>query len=132
VDVAVLAALCMVVQDVVATIMVMAEAANRGWLAGVMDTVGWYFSITTTSISVTALQSHVVSEKVEVLLLVGLANLFGTKLGQVTGHRLLGSRWLVVRERPDGPRDEPDEKDQDRQQRARHWRRQASRENGRR
>lgn len=87
--IALLAALCMIVTDVVATIMVQAEAANRGWLAGAMDTVGWYFSIGTTAISVTALQGHSFGTKVWVLVLVGAANLFGTKLGQVMGKRII-------------------------------------------
>ncbi len=89
---AALAALCMVVVDVLATIMVQAEAANRGWLAGIMDTLGWYPSIICTTLCVLALDGHSVSAKGAVLALVGLANLLGTKLGQVAGKRLLASR----------------------------------------
>lgn len=87
---ALLAAACMLITDVLATIMVMAEAANRGWLAGIMDCAGWYVGIATTTISVTTLSGHDTVRKIWVLVLVGAANVFGTKLGQVTGQRLLG------------------------------------------
>lgn len=87
--IALIAAGCMLVQDVLGVILVQAEAANRGWLAGAADTVGWYFAIFTTSISVTALQSHNTVDKVYVLAFVGVANALGTKLGQVLGKRLL-------------------------------------------
>ena len=92
--VALIAALAMVANDICSTILVMAEAAERGWLAGAMDTLGWGVAICTTTISVTALQGHSLSEKVWVVALVSSANLFGTKLGQVAGTRLLHSRHL--------------------------------------
>jgi hypothetical protein len=87
--VAILAALAMVANDIAGTILVMAEAAGRGWLAGAMDTAGWLVSITTTTISVTALQGHSFSEKVLVVAFVSAANLFGTKSGQMIGTRIL-------------------------------------------
>lgn len=86
---ALIAAIAMVASDILGTVMVMAEAADRGWLAGGCDWLGWYVSISTTTISVTALSGHSASEKVFVLVFVGAANLIGTKLGQMTGHRLL-------------------------------------------
>ena len=81
------AALAVVVQDVVGTVMVMAEAKGRGWLAGVMDAIGWIVGITTTTISVTALQGHDMPRKVAVVLLVTIANVVGTKLGQLVGSQ---------------------------------------------
>jgi hypothetical protein len=87
--IALLAAIAMVASDVLATIMVQAEAANLGWLAGFCDTAGWYVAIATTTISVTSLSGHDTARKIWVLGLVGAANLFGTKLGQVTGKRVL-------------------------------------------
>lgn len=84
---AIIAAIAMVIQDVLGTIMVMAEAKNRGWLAGVMDSAGWIVSITTATIAITAFQGHNMNEKVLVVILVSLANLFGTKLGQMIGSR---------------------------------------------
>lgn len=86
---ALIAAACMAGQDILATIMVMAEAANRGWLAGFMDLLAWYVGIVTTTVSVTTLSGHNTAEKALVLVLVGAANVLGTKLGQVTGSRLL-------------------------------------------
>ena len=89
--IALLAAGCMVCQDILATIMVQAEAANRGWLAGLMDMLG-FVAISTTAISVNALNGHgCLINKVLVLAFVGAANVFGTKLGQVSGH------WLLTR-----------------------------------
>ncbi len=92
--VALIAAACMVVSDMLAVVMVQAEAANRGWLAGWMDTAGWYVGIATTTISVTALDGRDLATKVWVLVLVGGANLFGTKAGQMSGH------WLLTRKQP--------------------------------
>jgi hypothetical protein len=93
--IALLAAGCMLVTDIVATAMVMFEAANRGWAAGALDCLGWYFSIATTAISVNALNGHSLMGKVWVLLFVGASNVFGTKLGQVTGHWLLTRKGLA-------------------------------------
>lgn len=86
------AAACMVASDVLATIMVMAEAKEMGWLAGFMDMAGWYVSIATTSISVSTLSGHNTMDKVYVLVFVGLSNVFGTKLGQMTGSKLLKNK----------------------------------------
>jgi hypothetical protein len=87
--VALIAAFSMVCADILAVIMVQMEAANRGWFAGAMDGLGWIVGITTTSISVRVLNGHSTSGKVWVILLVTAANVFGTKLGQVIGSRLL-------------------------------------------
>lgn len=94
--VALIAAITMVVTDVLGVIMVMAEARNRGWLAGWMDTAQWIVGITTTTITVTALQGHSTSEKVLVVVLVSAANLFGTKLGQVIGHRFVTDKTTLA------------------------------------
>jgi hypothetical protein len=88
---AILAALCMVAVDVLSTVMIQADSANRGWLAGIMDMLGWYPSIICTTLCVLALDGKSVSAKVAVLVLVGAANLFGTKLGQVVG------KWFLTR-----------------------------------
>lgn len=95
--VAILAAVTMVLTDVTGTIMVMAEARNRGWLAGWLDTAQWLVGIVTTTVSVTALQGHSLSEKVWVILLVSAANLFGTKLGQVLGSRFVKDKTVEQR-----------------------------------
>ena len=87
--IALAAAGAMLCTDILATIMVMAEAKERGWLAGLMDMLGWYASIATTTISVTSLTGHDTTQKVWVLLFVGAANVLGTKLGVVTGKALM-------------------------------------------
>lgn len=94
--VALIAAAAMVATDVLGVIMVQAEARNRGWLAGWMDTAQWLVGIATTTISVTALQGHSVSEKVLVVGLVSTANLFGTKLGQVIGERFVSDKTTLA------------------------------------
>ena len=87
--IALIAAACMIVQDVLGSCMVMFEAANRKWWAGLCDTFGWYVGISTTTISVTSLQGHNMTQKVLVLVFVGTANLFGTALGVASGDWLL-------------------------------------------
>lgn len=90
--IAILAAACMAVEDVLATITVQAEAGNHGWLAGLTDMLAWYFAIATTTISVTSLNGHALWPKIWVLSLVGISNVLGTKLGQVSGKRILSHR----------------------------------------
>ena len=88
-NISLLAALCMVFQDILGTLMVQAEARNHGWIAGLCDTTMWLFAITTTSISVTALQGHNVHEKVLVVILVSLANVIGSRLGVFLGKKYI-------------------------------------------
>lgn len=90
--IALLAAAAMVLQDCIAVVMVQAEAKNLGWTAGLMDMLGWYVGIATTTISVTSLQGHNTGQKIWVLGLVGLANIFGTKGGQLLGQRFLAGK----------------------------------------
>ena len=85
--IALIAAITMVLTDCAGVIMVQAESRNRGWLAGWMDTGQWIVGITTTFITVEALSSHDFARKVSVVVAVSLANLFGTKLGQVIGSK---------------------------------------------
>lgn len=93
---ALIAAVTMVVTDVLGVVMVQAEARNRGWLAGWCDTAQWLVGIATTTISVTALQGHSLAEKVWVVALVSAANLFGTKLGAVIGHRFVQDKTSLA------------------------------------
>lgn len=90
--VALIAAIAMVITDIVGVIQVQAEAANRGWLAGICDAVAWGVGIATLTISVSALQGHNMGEKILVVTLVTIANVVGTKLGQVVGKKILSSR----------------------------------------
>ena len=85
--VVVLAALCMFVQDVLAVLLTDAEARNHGWLAGALDSAAWLVAITTTTITVTALQGHDTSLKVLVVVTVSAANLLGARTGVALGKR---------------------------------------------
>lgn len=87
--IALLAALCMVVQDILGTCMVQAEARNHGWLAGLFDSIMWLFAIATTTITVTALQGHSLHEKVTVIVAVTAANLIGSQLGVLVGKKFI-------------------------------------------
>lgn len=95
--VALLAALSMVATDIAGVVMVQAEARNRGWLAGWLDTAQWIVGITTTFITVEALASGDFARQAAVVISVSLANLFGTKLGQVIGSRYVHDRTLEQR-----------------------------------
>jgi hypothetical protein len=99
---ALIAAITMVVTDILGVIMVQAEAHNRGWLAGWMDTAQWLVGITTTTITVTVLQGHSLTMKALVIVLVSAANLFGTKLGQVIGaHFVTDTNARTISQRLD-------------------------------
>jgi len=84
-----LAAGCMFVQDVLGVLLVDAESRNHGWLAGVLDSAVWIFGIATTTIAVTALQGHNLSDKVEVVAFVSVANLLGCRVGVGLGQRYI-------------------------------------------
>jgi hypothetical protein len=87
--IALLAAVAMVLSDLIAVPLVQAEARDKAHLAGMLDTAGWLVTITTTFLSVNALQGHSFSTKVWVVTLVSGANYIGT----LTGTKL-GKRWI--------------------------------------
>lgn len=87
--IALLAAGAMIIQDLVGTFLVQAEARNKAWLAALMDSLGWLFGIMTTSIAVTSLQGHDVKEKIIVVVAVSLANVAGTFAGVLIGKRFI-------------------------------------------
>ena len=92
-----IAAIAMVIQDILGIVLLLAATRNRGWLAGVMDSAQWLVGITTTSISVTVLQGHSLGAKVFVILLVSAANLFGTKWGESIGAKYVKDQTLEQR-----------------------------------
>jgi hypothetical protein len=96
-ELAVLAAGAMIIQDTVAVVMVQAEAKNLGWTAGFMDAIGWLVAFVSLRISIT---SHGVGE-IEAVVFVSIANVLGTKLGQLTGQHFLREK---VRVNPADPR----------------------------
>ncbi len=97
--VAILAALAMLAQDIIAVPLTQAEARNRAHLAGILDTLGWLVAITTTFISVDALQGHNTAEKVWVIVLVSGANYIGTLIGTKVGARFVHEDATKLAER---------------------------------
>ena len=87
--IAALAAVCMVVQDVLGTVLVIAESKERTALSAILDAAMWIAGITTTSYSVSALQGHNTSEKILLVSFVTAANLGGTALGVWTGKKFV-------------------------------------------
>jgi hypothetical protein len=89
-------------QDVLATIMVVAESRGRAHLAASMDTLGWLAQITTVTVSVNALLSGSVAAKAAVVLAVSAGNYAGTYSGVKLGHRLMPDTSGHLRTVPDG------------------------------
>lgn len=83
------AALAMVAQDVFAVCLVQAEARDRAVLSALLDSVMWLASIATTTISVTALQSHHLGAETVVVIAVTLANMAGSFIGVKIGKRYI-------------------------------------------
>jgi hypothetical protein len=88
-NIAIVAALSMICQDILEVLKDQAQARNRGFLAGLFDSLMWLALITTTSISVTALQGHKTSQKVAVLVLVTGANFIGQMTGVYFGKKYI-------------------------------------------
>lgn len=125
--IALVAALAMLAQDILGTVMVQAEAASlalpppvqrgdtstavwlattarrylswRMWLAGLMDAAQWGVAITTTTISVTAFAGHDHGRQIAVAAAVTAANVVGTTVGQAAGRKLLGRGQRTVEQR---------------------------------
>ena len=94
-----IAALAMVVQDILGIVLLLAATRNRGWLAGVMDSLQWLVGITTTTISVSVLQGHHFYEKAIVVFTVSLANLFGTVAGEKIGSKYVKDKTKTHEQR---------------------------------
>ena len=93
------AALAMVVQDILGIVLLLAATRNRWRVAGVMDSLQWLVCITTTTISVSVLQGHHIYEKILVIALVSLANFFGTVWGEKIGTHFVKDRAKTHEER---------------------------------
>ena len=85
----VLAAVSMLVQDILAVLLVQAEARNKATLSAVLDCLMWPAGMACTAISVTALQGHDLGLKAAVIAAVEVANLAGSYVA--IG---LGKRWI--------------------------------------
>ncbi len=86
------AALAMLTNDVLAVLLVQAEARNRATLAAALDSAMWLASIATTTISVTALQGHNLDVKTVVIIAVTLANVAGSFAGVKIGERYIRAK----------------------------------------
>lgn len=80
---------CMLASDIIGAIFTQAVAKDRGWLAGILDAVGWAVGITTTDLSLAALDGHDLARKAWVIGLVSAANVLGTKWGTDLGARIM-------------------------------------------
>lgn len=84
-----LAAIAMLVQDVLAVLLTQSEARNKAGMSAIFDSLMWLCGIATTTISVTALQGHSFGTKVAVILAVTGANVAGTLIGVAIGRRFI-------------------------------------------
>lgn len=85
----VLAALAMVAQDILEVLKDQSQARNRAVFAGIFDTLMWLCLITSTTVSVTALQGHKLSEKIIVIVAISVANFVGQYFGVKIGKRYI-------------------------------------------
>ena len=88
-QIALIAALAMVAQDVLAVCMTQAEARNKGLLAGLLDAGMFLFALATYHLSLNALNGHSMTEKIIVIGAVTAANILGSLLGVK-----IGKRWI--------------------------------------
>ncbi|HTZ63482.1 MAG TPA: hypothetical protein VMB51_05205 [Solirubrobacteraceae bacterium] len=110
-----LAGVCMVVSDVLATVMVEAQATYRRHLSAALDTIGWVVAITTTEYSLRLLDSHSTAAHVYCYVCVSAANYYGTWLGVGWGAKLTSRRperggpltELIVRHLNPNPKETP-------------------------
>lgn len=83
------AAAAMLVSNVLGTVRVQAEAANKAHLSGLIAATGQGFALITTVISVTALQGHGLLSKAIVVAAVMGATYLGTTWGVSIGKRII-------------------------------------------
>lgn len=121
--IALYAAIAMVAQDILGTLLTQAQARDKAALSGFLDTAGWLVGIMTISWSVTALQGHDDAKKAAVLVSVSAANFIGSWLGVMIGKKLIKAPVLASPARPRRARssrppcDHPDSPDHERDER---------------
>ncbi len=87
---ALVASLAMLAQDLLLTTLTQAEARDRWVLAGVLDCGGFLAQVTTYGVSIDAIVTHGLGTRTLVVLAaLTVANFIGTGLGT-----LLGSKWI--------------------------------------
>lgn len=111
-ELALIAALAMLAQDILGTLMVQFEGNSltlpvrrswkdyigggwRAWGAALMDQSQWMVWAMSTTITVSAFSGHNLSTKIYVFIFVSIANIVGTRTGQEMGI------WLLRRRKPD-------------------------------
>lgn len=94
--IAIIAGAAMLVEDVLGTLLVQANAKGLAWLSGVLDALAWGAGIVTTTVSVSALQGHSMLAKVVVISVITVANVFGSVIGVKLGEKLIKSPAPVV------------------------------------
>lgn len=85
--VALWAGMAMVLQDILAVCMCQLENRGRGWRAGGFDAAAWLCALATNHYALNSVNSHNTGLKVAVVVAVTVANVIGTKTGQVIGDR---------------------------------------------
>lgn len=88
-EIALAAGLIMIVQDVLSTAQTQANNRSRASLSGLLDMASWLVTISTTTISVSALQGSDMAKKVAVVASVSAANYAGSVLGVKLGDRFI-------------------------------------------
>ena len=83
--IALLAALCMVFQDILGVCMVQAEARNHGLIAGLCDAGMWLFGL----ISIGSALNHHGGERWLIIAFVSAANIIGSILGVRIGKKFI-------------------------------------------
>lgn len=86
-EIALLAALIMVVQDILNTAQTQASTRGKASLSGLPDMASWLVTISTATLSVTALQGHGTAKKIVVIGAVSSASYVGSVLGVKIGDR---------------------------------------------
>lgn len=87
--IAIIAALCMVVQDSLAALKYQAAARNKGVTAALADVITWLMSITSTTIAAFTLHGHSIANKIEVIAFISAANIIGNLLGIRLGKKFI-------------------------------------------
>lgn len=86
---AIIAGAAMLIEDVLGTLLVQANAKGLAWLSGLLDALAWGAGIITTTVSVSALQGHSMYAKVVVITLITIANVLGSVMGVKIGDKLI-------------------------------------------
>jgi len=84
-EIAILAALSMLVQDVFEAMKILSLARHHGWMAGFSDAVMWLMMFFSMDEAITKTGSG----KLLIIVLVTIANVLGQKLGQVMGDKFI-------------------------------------------